>query len=73
MDMVLSDLLERADQRAGELAEGYVRVRVVGLICEGIMAVRLQRGILVSTDRTVINILCCLSSVWKYHVDVVMA
>jgi hypothetical protein len=32
--MVLSDLLARADQRAGELAEAYDRARLGGLICE---------------------------------------
>ena len=32
--MVLSDLLERADQRAGELARAYDRARIAGLTCE---------------------------------------
>ena len=31
--MVLSDLLKRADQRAGELAEAYDRARLAGGIC----------------------------------------
>lgn len=31
--MVLSDLLKRADQRAGELAEAYDRARIAGLNC----------------------------------------
>lgn len=34
--LVLSDLLERADQRAGELAEAYDRARVAGAACESI-------------------------------------
>ncbi|HGY3554376.1 TPA: DUF2514 domain-containing protein [Pseudomonas putida] len=33
--MVLSDLLTRADERAGELAAAYDRARVAGLACEG--------------------------------------
>jgi hypothetical protein len=32
--MVLSDLLARADARAGELAKAYDRARVAGLACE---------------------------------------
>lgn len=32
--MVLSDLLARADERAGELAKAYDRARVAGLACE---------------------------------------
>ncbi|EKT4568623.1 DUF2514 domain-containing protein [Pseudomonas putida] len=32
--MVLSDLLARADQRAGELANAYDRARIAGLACE---------------------------------------
>ncbi|UWS65374.1 DUF2514 domain-containing protein [Pseudomonas mosselii] len=32
--MVLSDLLERADARAGELAAAYDRARIAGLACE---------------------------------------
>lgn len=32
--MVLSDLLNRADVRAGELAEAYDRSRIAGLACE---------------------------------------
>jgi hypothetical protein len=32
--MVLSDLLKRADQVAGELAEKYDRARIAGLACE---------------------------------------
>jgi SLT domain-containing protein len=32
--MVLSDLLKRADQRAGELAGAYDRARIAGLACE---------------------------------------
>ncbi|MFS2158873.1 DUF2514 family protein [Pseudomonas sp. Pseusp122] len=32
--MVLSDPLERADQRAGELAHAYDRARLVGRVCE---------------------------------------
>ncbi|MFW9086988.1 DUF2514 domain-containing protein [Pseudomonas sp. P2758] len=32
--MVLSDLLQRADQRAGELAVAYDRARIAGLTCE---------------------------------------
>ena len=33
--MVLSDLLQRADKRAGELAVAYDRARIAGLACEG--------------------------------------
>lgn len=33
--MVLSDLLTRADARAGELAKAYDRARIAGLACEG--------------------------------------
>ena len=32
--MVLTDLLQRADKRAGELAAAYDRARVAGLACE---------------------------------------
>ncbi|KIQ08384.1 prophage PssSM-03 [Pseudomonas simiae] len=32
--MVLSDLLQRADKRAGELAAAYDRARIAGLACE---------------------------------------
>lgn len=32
--MVLSDLLQRADKRAGELAIAYDRARIAGLACE---------------------------------------
>ncbi|ASV38990.1 hypothetical protein CI807_23200 [Pseudomonas sp. NS1(2017)] len=32
--MVLSDLLQRADKRAGELAAAYDRARIAGLVCE---------------------------------------
>lgn len=32
--MVLSDLLSRADARAGELAKAYDRARIAGLACE---------------------------------------
>ncbi len=32
--MVLSDLLARADKRAGELAQAYDRARIAGLACE---------------------------------------
>lgn len=32
--MVLSDLLKRADKRAGELAVAYDRARIAGLACE---------------------------------------
>lgn len=32
--MVLSDLLQRADKRAGELAAAYDRSRIAGLACE---------------------------------------
>jgi hypothetical protein len=32
--MVLSDLLARADDRAGELAKAYDRARIAGLACE---------------------------------------
>ncbi|WP_205298029.1 DUF2514 family protein [Pantoea sp. Cy-639] len=32
--MVLSDLLSRADARAGELASAYDRARIAGLACE---------------------------------------
>ncbi|MEX5341420.1 DUF2514 domain-containing protein [Pseudomonas sp. I2] len=32
--MVLSDLLARADERAGELAKAYDRARIAGLACE---------------------------------------
>ncbi len=32
--MVLSDLLSRADARAGELAKAYDRARIAGLTCE---------------------------------------
>ncbi|CAM3282183.1 DUF2514 family protein [Pseudomonas fluorescens] len=32
--MVLSDLLQRADKRAGELAAAYDRARIAGLTCE---------------------------------------
>jgi hypothetical protein len=32
--MVLSDLLQRADKRAGELAVAYDRARIAGLVCE---------------------------------------
>ena len=34
--MVLSDLLQRADKRAGELAVAYDRARIAGLACERI-------------------------------------
>lgn len=34
--MVLSDLLQRADKRAGELAAAYDRARIAGLSCERI-------------------------------------
>jgi hypothetical protein len=33
--MVLSDLLARADARAGELAAAYDRARIAGLACQG--------------------------------------
>jgi hypothetical protein len=33
--MVLSDLLARADARAGELAKAYDGARIAGLACEG--------------------------------------
>ena len=33
--MVLSDLLQRTDKRAGELAAAYDRARIAGLACEG--------------------------------------
>ena len=32
--MVLSDLFQRADKRAGELAKAYDRTRIAGLACE---------------------------------------
>lgn len=32
--MVLSDLLARADERAGELAKAYDRARIAGQLCE---------------------------------------
>ncbi|PZQ36549.1 MAG: DUF2514 domain-containing protein, partial [Pseudomonas putida] len=32
--MVLSDLLTRADARAGELAKAYDRARIAGQTCE---------------------------------------
>ena len=32
--MVLSDLLQRADKRAGELAAAYDKARIAGLACE---------------------------------------
>ncbi|PRN02229.1 hypothetical protein A0O30_23790 [Pseudomonas sp. LLC-1] len=32
--MVLSDLLARADERAGDLAQAYDRARIAGLACE---------------------------------------
>ena len=32
--MVLSDLFQRADKRAGELAKAYDRARIAGLACE---------------------------------------
>lgn len=32
--MVLSDMLQRADKRAGELASAYDRARIAGLTCE---------------------------------------
>ncbi|MDH1984237.1 DUF2514 domain-containing protein [Pseudomonas sp. GD03689] len=32
--MVLSDLLTRADERAGELAQAYDRARIAGQLCE---------------------------------------
>jgi len=32
--MVLSELFERADKRAGELAVAYDRARIAGLACE---------------------------------------
>jgi hypothetical protein len=32
--MVLSDLLQRADKRAGELAAAYDRAKIAGLACE---------------------------------------
>jgi hypothetical protein len=32
--MVLSNLLQRADKRAGELAAAYDRSRIAGLACE---------------------------------------
>lgn len=32
--MVLSDLFQRADKRAGELAKAYDRSRIAGLACE---------------------------------------
>jgi hypothetical protein len=31
---VLSDLLQRADRRAGELAKAYDAARIAGLACE---------------------------------------
>ncbi|MFJ2981177.1 MULTISPECIES: DUF2514 domain-containing protein [unclassified Pseudomonas] len=34
--MVLSDLLARADERAGELAKAYDRARTAGLTCEAV-------------------------------------
>ena len=34
--MVLSDLLQRSDKRAGELAVAYDRARIAGLTCERI-------------------------------------
>ncbi|MCM8559754.1 DUF2514 domain-containing protein [Pseudomonas shahriarae] len=36
--MVLSDLLQRADKRAGELAAAYDRARIAGLACEAAYA-----------------------------------
>lgn len=33
--MVLSELFQRADKRAGELAAAYDRARIAGLACEG--------------------------------------
>lgn len=42
--MVLSDLLQRADKRAGELAAAYDRARIAGLTCERIyQALRAER------------------------------
>nr|WP_189659838.1 DUF2514 domain-containing protein [Pseudomonas farsensis] len=32
--LVLSDLLQRADRRAGELAEAYDKARIAGVLCE---------------------------------------
>ncbi|WP_371105375.1 DUF2514 family protein [Pseudomonas sp. URIL14HWK12:I4] len=32
--MVLSDLLVRVDERAGEMAQGYDRARIAGQMCE---------------------------------------
>jgi hypothetical protein len=32
--MVLSDLFQRADQRAGELAKAYDAARIAGLACQ---------------------------------------
>ncbi|MBA6067703.1 DUF2514 domain-containing protein [Pseudomonas mosselii] len=42
--MVLSDLLARADARAGELAAAYDRARVAGLACEASYVSLVQQG-----------------------------
>ncbi|WP_080757697.1 DUF2514 domain-containing protein [Pseudomonas fluorescens] len=43
--MVLSDLLRRADQRAGELAVAYDRARIAGLACEATYSILLNGSV----------------------------
>ncbi|PPA01319.1 DUF2514 domain-containing protein [Pseudomonas sp. MWU12-2312b] len=43
--MVLSDMLERADKRAGELAVAYDRARIAGLACEATYSILLSGSV----------------------------
>ncbi|WP_460420846.1 DUF2514 family protein [Pseudomonas sp. ZL2] len=43
--MVLSDLLARADARAGELAKAYDRARIAGLSCEATYSILLSDSV----------------------------
>ena len=43
--MVLSELLQRADQRAGELAVAYDRARIAGLACEATYSILLNGSV----------------------------
>lgn len=43
--MVLSDLLQRADKRAGELASAYDHARIAGLACERSYQVMMGRSL----------------------------
>lgn len=43
--MVLSDLLQRADKRAGELAVAYDRARIAGLACEATYSILLNGSV----------------------------